>query len=168
MVLPFMRPPVLVPAMRAGVRRDLADKFISKAANLGLGANATLRQLEAGGLGVRRTYGLKRYREFRGVTEARSSLQSVRHDYLPSKAIIKDIGYRQSYNYRYDVNVDVLNTNTGETFTMKKTVGSDIPLTPGQIEADAMDATSDDVDKSPAQILRMVPMSAIHKQGAEW
>jgi hypothetical protein len=128
--------------------RGLAQAFLRSAAERGLSANEAINAMKAGGLGTyRRQEMLTDYRQFLGVPKKADVLKNVRKDYRPSEDLFTPTkGYQRSV-YRYQVNVAILNPETGEGNILSTNIATELPLTVRQAESAAVDHFIDIVDR---------------------
>lgn len=117
--------------------RAQAFKFIQKGVELGLNATEIISSLSDVGLTYRRTDMLADIRSFAGLPEKLNVFQNIREDLFPSFSSLQLGGNFMSKLYRYDVELQVQDAGSDESFTVFRQVSSDTPLTRQQA-ADAV------------------------------
>jgi len=148
--------------------RGLAQSVIRSSASSGLSANDTLDALKAAGLGYRRTNFLADYRMYTSALVKKDRIKYVRKDYRPSAELFTETYGIQRTKYRYQIDVDVFNKTTGEPFVMSTNVSSDVQLTIGEAEAEAMLGVSSSLDASKFDITGYHLAGAFHRADTLW
>ena len=133
--------------------RELAQPFIKKAVNLGLGANETLRLLEKElGAGYRRTDFLSDYRLALGEQETWKGLRNINRDATPSDKSFKPIKPTWDERYEYRVRVTGIDDFTGERVTRYTSYRTDEKLTRNDLLARIVDRFGEGVKRGSASL----------------
>ena len=149
--------------------RGLAQAFLRSAAEKGLSFADAFNAMREGGLSTyRRTDMLKDYRQFLGIPDKADVLKYVRRDYRPSRDLYTVATGYQRANFRYQVDIDVYNRTTGESFPMSTNISSDVQLTRGDIEAAGLDAVKGSLDRSQLDVRGYKLFGAFAKGDTTW
>lgn len=108
----------------------------------GRSASSFITEMKTVGLSYRRTEMLA---DWRGVNELESKaglLKNVRRDYYPSTKVMAELPWDMSQEYMYVLNIKTRRGDTEEIEDKRVNIMSDIPLTPGQVEAELWDRWS--------------------------
>jgi len=120
----------------SNLQRYQQQQYIKSAAIKGLGANKTIEALKGIGLGIRRTEGLKQYREYAQIPAKADLLKYVRKSYRPSERLYTRQEGWMTRDYRYTIAYQSVNLETGIVSTQHTRLISDNPMTIGEIEAE--------------------------------
>ena len=151
------------------------DTMIKSLAIKQVGANETLRRLQAIGLPMRRQALLKTYREYAQIPVKAERIKFVRKDFrlsseLYTEPVVTPAGRPAwiSDRYRYTVEFTTFNPDTEELRDLGHTMISSKPLTPRQIEDAFINSLTDAVDRYKLTITKYNIAIAEHRPGDPW
>ncbi len=136
-------------------------KFIQSAAEKGIGANATLRTLQAEGMAMRRQTFLDLYRKFAQVPIKADAIKNTRLDYRIGQQFYTEASGFMSQRYRYTVQVNIKDI-LGEARTMYTNVTSEVQLTRRQAETAGNDALYASLDRSDLEVESVYVHEAVY------
>jgi len=148
--------------------RGLSQSFLRAGVSAGLSAAATIRTLAAEGLTYRRTDMLADFREWAQVPAKADVIKNVRKDYRPSRDLYINTTGKQLRAFRYQVTVDVYNPESKEKLQFTTNVTSDREMSPGQVEAEALEPIKRSTEAYKSEIPSYHIEAAFHKEGAPW
>lgn len=144
------------------------ETFIKSSALKKLGANKTIEALKGLGLSIRRTEGLKMYREYGKIPAKEEVMKHVRKNMRFSRDMYIPETRFMTRRYRYTMKFTTFDKRTGEISEHATSVIRDKPMTPGQIEAEVDESLKGIVDFSPVTITKLWHHTAEHKKGEAW
>jgi len=123
-------------ALSTGTKRSAVILQMADAITAGKSAGAFLKEMQAKGLGYRRTTFLADWRSEGNIEKKTGLLKYVRKDYLPSPALYADVSYKLSREYFYKIKVHS-RLRPGEPIeTRFANIVNDRPMTPGELETE--------------------------------
>ena len=164
-----------MPAILDNLKLFQRDTMIKSLALKGVGANETLRRLQAVGLGMRRKIFLKAYRTYADIPEKADRIKFTRKDKaigreLYTEPVVTASGKPSfmSERFAYNVEFETFNPDTGDIRKQGHYMVSKVPLKPGQIESNFIDSLTDVVDRYKLTITSYMIKEAKHKPGESW
>jgi len=156
--------PIILTAFQKWTR----DLVIKSWAIAGRGATKTLEHLKTLGLGIRRTVGLKHYREYAQIPARADVIK-----YIPKKFAIGRAQYTEAYGvmtrrYRYTVGSEFYDKATGKLKKYFTSMISDRPLLIGEIERTGADVLQGLAGMYDATITKQWIEKAEHREGDAW
>lgn len=144
------------------------DLYIKANAIRGVGANQTLRELQAQGWGLKRQEFLNTYREYAGIPKKADAAKYTprkffvsRDLYTPAKGFISD-------NYRYTLKHETVNPITGESFTRYTRIVSEHQMTYGAIMDEGLLIASEVGYWGQEEVTTTSLYEANYSEEAEW
>lgn len=107
--------------------------LISKAAKLGMSGSETLRVFRQAGVEIRTQTFFAAYRQARAAALGIPELQLMSKSAFVPDRLVQQGGEMQRYQYQYYVRYETLHGETGEMRTAYYTIGSNSPMTKGQV-----------------------------------
>lgn len=146
----------------------MRDLVIKSWAIAGRGAGKTIAHLKTLGLGIRRTVGLARYREYAKIPARADVIK-----YIPKKLMIGRAQYTEAYGvmtrrYRYTVASEFYDKKTGKLTTRFTSMISNRPLSVGEVERTGADVMRGLAGMYDATVTKSWIESAEHREGDAW
>jgi len=157
-----------MPLILTGFQKWTRDLIIRSWAVAGRGASKTIAHLKTLGLGIRRTVGLKHYREYAKIPARADVIK-----YIPKKLMIGRAQYTEAFGvmtrrYRYTVSSEFYNKQTGELKTYHTSMITDRPLSIAEVERTGADVLRGLAGMYDATITKQWISSAEHREGDAW
>ena len=150
-------------AVEGGIGRAASIPLMKAALAAGKSASRFITEMQAAGLGYRRTTMLADWRNVSNVEAKTDLLKYVRKDYQPSPALYAQVDWNLSREYLYKLKVQT-RLRPGEPLTDRfVNIVSDLPLTPGQMEAGVISSWGDWYGELQQQIIDVTPELAVHR-----
>jgi len=144
------------------------DKFFVSSALKGIGANKTIAAAKAIGLPIRRTDGLALYRNYAGIPVKESRMKFVRKSLRYSRDLFIEQERFMTRRYRYTKGFEVRVEETGEIKNYYRSIISDTPLTPAQVDFEADQAMENWYEDPPGAVTKSWVHKIEHRKGDSW
>jgi len=129
----------------------------------GLSASRFIADMKAVGLSYRRTDMLSDWRSVNEVEVKSGLMKYIRKDRYPTEKTIAAVQWELSKEFMYKVRVKSI-TSPGEPIAERfVNIMSDVPLTPGMVEAEVEEAWGEWENYTPETITEIQPWSAVRK-----
>lgn len=146
-----------------GQKRSAVILRAKTAFKKGLSASKFIAEMKARGLSYRRTDMLADFRAVNELERKADAFKYVRKDRMPSAAVIAQLPWSMSREYMYKVKVKS-RISPEEPITERfVNIMQDRPLTPREVEGLAWDMIQAQSPKLQAQVVEIVPWTAIHR-----
>lgn len=133
-----------------------------------IGANEALRRLKALGLGIKRSIGLKRYKEYQKIPERQKTINLLEAGQpIPRKDYTTAFGI-MTRRYRYTTEVSLFVRDTGEIKQVFTSIISDKPLLPWQVSEQSEQAIKQLKKLYAADVVGQWMEKAEHREGDAW
>jgi len=152
-------------AIATGIKRASVIPRMKRALELGKSAGAFLREMQAAGLGYRRTTFLADWRNVGNIEEKEHLIQFVRKDYLPSPKFYAEVDWKMSREYLYKVRMETRIYPEKKWEKRWVNIVSDRPMTPGELETQITESWGGWYPERREDIRRIVPETAIRRIG---
>jgi len=144
------------------IRAEVIQRM-SSAIKAGKSASGFLREMKSAGLGYRRTDFLGDWRSVGNVKKKEGLIRYVRKGYQPSPALYAEVTWQTSREYMYKVKVRTRLEPGKPIVDRFVNVVSDLPMTPGQIEAKIEEMWGGWYPDAREEIEEVIPETAIKR-----
>lgn len=129
----------------------------------GINASRFIKDMKAAGLSYRRTQMLSDWRSVNQLETKKELFRYVRKDYYPSPRVMATVSWNLSREFMYKVRVQS-RLAPGEPLTERfVNIMSDVPLTPGGVEASVMEQWAMWERYQKETIVKITPETAIRR-----
>lgn len=129
----------------------------------GINASRFIKDMKAAGLSYRRTQMLSDWRSVNQLESKKELFRYVRKDYYPSPRVMATVSWNLSREFMYKVRVQS-RLAPGEPLTERfVNIMSDVPLTPGGVEASVMEQWAMWERYQKETIVKITPETAIRR-----
>ena len=147
----------------AGTIRAEVIQRMTGAIAAGKSAGGFLREMQAAGLGYRRTTFLSDYRSVSNVKKKEGLIRYVRKDYQPSPELYAEVDWRVSREYMYKVRVQT-RIKPGQPIEERfVNILSDQPMTPRELETEVQKMWGSWYPERREEIEQVIPETAIKR-----
>lgn len=118
------------------IERSVVIMKMKQAFAEGLSASSFIKEMQAEGLGYRRTTMLADWRTASEKEAKKGLLRYVGKNLMPTATVQAKSWQKMTTQYMYTLRIQARRTPTGEIESSFRNIGSDVPLTIGEIEAE--------------------------------
>lgn len=152
-------------AVSTGQIRAQVLHRMAGAQEAGKTASAFLRDMQAVGLGYRRTTFLADWRSVGNIEEKTGLIRYVRKDYQPSPRLYADVSWELSREYLYKIKVQT-RLAPGEPLEERfVNIVTDKPMTPGELETEVSQQWGGWYPERREEIEAIIPETAVRRIG---
>jgi len=147
----------------AGEIRAEVIQRMTGAIAAGKSASSFLREMQAAGLGYRRTTFLGDYRSVGNVKKKEGLVRYVRKDYTPSPALYAEVDWQTSREYMYKMKVQTRLKPGAPLEERFVNIVTDTPMTPRALESEVQKMWGSWYPERKEEIEQVIPETAIRR-----